>query len=157
MSATIPLKPGQQPVSIAKFRPSMRGFDCEVIVLETAMPTNTRDGQTIYTFLVADRTGSIVMNIWGTDGKYIQNGDILRVENAESKLFKGFLQLTTAKFGKIKKIDEDTMQFNEQPNMSEFQWVSKEEAKSRTAAFTDIKNPHHHRHYKQQHQRYQVQ
>ncbi|KAJ1646751.1 hypothetical protein LPJ64_001796 [Coemansia asiatica] len=123
-----PLKTGQQLVPIAKFRPSMRGFDCEVIVLETALPTTTRDGQTIHTFIVADRTGSIMMNIWGNDGKYIHNGDIIRIENAESKLFKGFLQLTTARFGKIKRVGEETMLFKEHPNFSEMQWVTEEES-----------------------------
>ncbi|KAI8320612.1 nucleic acid-binding protein [Martensiomyces pterosporus] len=127
---TVPLKPGQQLTPISKFRPSMRGFDCEVIVLETAVPTTTRDGQTIHAFLVADRTGSIIMNIWGSDGKCIRNGDIIRIENAEAKLFKGFLQLTTARFGKIKRVGEDTMVFREQPNASEMQWVTEEELRA---------------------------
>ncbi|KAJ2726998.1 hypothetical protein GGI07_000115 [Coemansia sp. Benny D115] len=127
---SIPLKTGQQLVPIVKFRPSMRGFDCEVIVLETAMPTTTRDGQTIHTFLVADRTASIIMNIWGQDGKYIRNGDIIRIEGAESKLFKGFLQLTTARFGKIRRVGEDTMLYREHPNVSEMMWVPEEEARA---------------------------
>ncbi|KAJ1667133.1 hypothetical protein IW140_001613 [Coemansia sp. RSA 1813] len=127
---SIPPKPGQQFVPIVKFRPSMRGFDCEIIVLETAVPTTTRDGQTIYNFLVADKTGSIIMNIWGDDGRYIRNGDIIRIEGAEARLFKGFLQLTTARFGKLKRVGEDTMEFKEQPNISEMQWVTEQEAKT---------------------------
>ncbi|KAJ2828738.1 hypothetical protein IWW50_001231 [Coemansia erecta] len=130
---TAPLKPGQQLVPISKFRPSMRGFDCEVIVLETAVPTTTRDGQTIHTFLVADKTGSIVMNVWGNDGKFIRNGDILRIEGAEAKLFKGFMQLTTARFGKLRRVGEDTMCFKEQPNFSEMQWVTEEESRAMAA------------------------
>ncbi|KAJ2800726.1 hypothetical protein H4R20_003950 [Coemansia guatemalensis] len=127
---SIPLKLGQQLVPIAKFRPSMRGFDCEVIVLETAIPTTTRDGQTIHTFLVADKSASIIMNIWGNDGKFIRNGDIIRIEGAEAKLFKGFMQLTTARFGKLKRVGEDTMLFRETPNVSEMQWVTEEESRS---------------------------
>ncbi|KAJ2712475.1 hypothetical protein H4R19_002732 [Coemansia spiralis] len=127
---TAPLNPGQQLTPIAEFWPSMRGFDCEVIVLETAMPTTTRDGQTIHTFLVADRTASIIMNVWGDDGKFIRNGDIIRVEGAEAKLFKGFMQLTTARFGKLRRVGEDTMVFKELPNVSEMQWVTEEEARA---------------------------
>ncbi|KAJ2743848.1 hypothetical protein GGI20_003425 [Coemansia sp. BCRC 34301] len=130
----VPLRPGQQLTAMSKLRPSMRGFDCEVIVLETAVPKTTRESQTIYTFLVADKTGSIIMNIWGNDGKYIRNGDIVRIEGAEAKLFKGFLQLTTAKFGKLKRVGEDTMLFKEQPNYSELMWVT--EAESRAMAQT---------------------
>ncbi|KAJ2006029.1 hypothetical protein GGH92_007769 [Coemansia sp. RSA 2673] len=126
----VPLRPGQQLTSISKLRPSMRGFDCEVIVLETALPTTTREGQTIHTFLVADRSGSILMNIWGNDGSYIRNGDIIRIEGAEAKLFKGFLQLTTAKFGKFKRVGEATVLFKEQPNVSEMIWVTEEESRS---------------------------
>ncbi|KAJ1733370.1 hypothetical protein LPJ61_001593 [Coemansia biformis] len=125
-----PPKPGQQFVPIAKFRPAMRGFDCEVIVLETAMPTTTRDGQTIHTFLVADRSASIIMNIWGNDGKCIRNGDIIRIDGAEAKLFKGFMQLTTARFGKLRRVGEDTMLFKDQPNVSEVQWVTEEESRA---------------------------
>ncbi|KAJ2608732.1 hypothetical protein H4S08_004333 [Coemansia sp. RSA 1365] len=135
---SIPLKPGQQLVPITKLRPSMRGFDCEVIVLETAMPTTTRDGQTIHTFLVADKTASIIMNVWGNDGKFIRNGDIIRIEGAEAKLFKGFMQLTTARFGKLKRVGEDTMLFREAPNVSEMQWVTEEE--SRSISTEDVRN-----------------
>ncbi|KAJ1949086.1 hypothetical protein FBU59_001303 [Linderina macrospora] len=108
----------------------MRGFDCEVIVLETAVPTTTRDGQTIHSFIVADRTASIMMNIWGDDGKHIRNGDILRLEGAEAKLFKGFLQLTTTRYGKIRRVGEDTMVFQEVPNISKMQWVTEEESRA---------------------------
>ncbi|KAJ2782253.1 hypothetical protein H4R18_002397 [Coemansia javaensis] len=127
---TAPLNPGQQLMPIGKLRPMVRGFDCEVIVLETAMPTTTRDGQTIHTFLVADRTASIIMTIWGNDGKYIRNGDIIRIEGAEAKLFKGFMQLTTARFGKPRRVGEDTMLFKELPNLSETQWVTEEESRA---------------------------
>ncbi|KAJ2698163.1 hypothetical protein H4218_003449 [Coemansia sp. IMI 209128] len=126
----VPLKLGQKLTSIATLRPSMRGFDCEVIVLETAMPTTTNAGLTIHTFLVADRTGSIIMTIWGTEGEYIRNGDILRIEGAEARLFKGFLQLTTAKFGKLLRVGEETMPFKEQPNCSEMMWVTEEESRA---------------------------
>lgn len=42
-------------------------------------PTGTRDGDVVYKFLVADRTGSVVMTVWGTKGSEIKNGDILRL------------------------------------------------------------------------------
>ncbi|KAJ2421579.1 hypothetical protein GGF41_003819 [Coemansia sp. RSA 2531] len=130
----VPLRPGQQLTSLAKLRPSMRGFDCEVIVLETAMPTTTSQGLTIHTFLVADQSGSILMNIWGTEGKYIHNGNIIRIEGGEAKLFRGFLQLTPAKFGKFKRVGEETMLYREQPNFSEIKWVTEEESREMAQA-----------------------
>lgn len=76
-----------------------KNFDCEVIVLQPGKykkkkplfytknehnlvdnePTGTRDGDVVYKFLVADRTGSVVMTVWGTKGSEIKNGDILRL------------------------------------------------------------------------------
>ncbi|RCH79086.1 hypothetical protein CU097_001643, partial [Rhizopus azygosporus] len=57
-----------------------KNFDCEVIVLQPDNePTGTRDGDIVYKFLVADRTGSIVLTVWGTKGSEIKNGDILRL------------------------------------------------------------------------------
>ncbi|OMH80267.1 SOSS complex subunit B-like protein [Zancudomyces culisetae] len=61
----------------------MRGFDCEFIVLECSTPNKVRDGSVIYKFKVADSSGSIILNVWGNDGQYIKNGDILRVEGAD--------------------------------------------------------------------------
>lgn len=42
-------------------------------------PTGVRDGDIVYKFLVADRTGSIVLTLWGAKGSEIKNGDILRL------------------------------------------------------------------------------
>ncbi|KAL1917095.1 uncharacterized protein VTP21DRAFT_5293 [Calcarisporiella thermophila] len=92
---------------IAEMRPQMRGFDCEVIVLEKAQqPRIIHNGQSIYWFLVADISGTITMSIWGEMGKFIKQGDILRIIGGEAKLFRGSLQLTTAKYGKVKRIGE---------------------------------------------------
>ena len=44
--------------------------------------TITRDGDQINRFLVADRTASILLNVWGEAGEYIQGGDILRITGA---------------------------------------------------------------------------
>ncbi|KAF9117121.1 SOSS complex subunit B2 [Mortierella sp. AM989] len=104
--------------TIAELRPSMRGFN-----LESAEPRRTYDNQLLTTFLVADKTGSIVLIIWGEEGALLKNGDLVRIQGGEAKLFKGLIQLSTSKFGKYKKIGEDTMLFVEKPNWSEFEWT----------------------------------
>ncbi|KAF9208746.1 SOSS complex subunit B2 [Haplosporangium sp. Z 27] len=93
--------------SIADLRPSMRGFNLE-----------------------SDKTGSIVLIIWGEEGALLRNGDLVRIQGGEAKLFKGLIQLSTSKFGKYKKIGEDTMLFVEKPNWSEFEWTQDPNSKS---------------------------
>lgn len=47
-----------------------------------ADPHFTRHGDAIYKYIVADKTGSIVLSIWGDRAKCIKSGDILRVTGA---------------------------------------------------------------------------
>jgi hypothetical protein len=49
------------------------------LYLSEGEPTNTRDGDMIYHFLVADKTASILLNVWGIPGQYIKGGDILHI------------------------------------------------------------------------------
>lgn len=82
---------------IKDMSPVSRNFDCEVIVLQKGKftfffftfkltqqkkdgePVTTREGDMIYRFLVADKTGSIILSVWGEMGKDIKSGDILRI------------------------------------------------------------------------------
>ncbi|KAJ1915214.1 hypothetical protein IWQ60_008498 [Tieghemiomyces parasiticus] len=116
---------GPRVVPVAEMRPMLRGFECEVIIVDIPQePTVTRDNLKIYTFLVADSTGSILMTLWGEMGEHFQPGDIVHITGGEAKLFKGSLQLTTLKYGKARRVGEHTKQFTERPNISTYQWVS---------------------------------
>jgi len=42
-------------------------------------PTVTKDGHTVRTVKVADRTGSINMSVWDDVGEQLQTGDICRL------------------------------------------------------------------------------
>ncbi|KAF8938860.1 Sorting nexin-30 [Dissophora ornata] len=113
--------------SIADMRPSMRGFNLECILLEKAAePRRIYDNQLLTTFLAADKTGSIVLIIWGEPAMLLRSGDIVRIQGAEAKLFKGHIQISTSKYGKYKRIGEDTLLFFEKPNWSECEWIQDE-------------------------------
>ncbi|KAL9558333.1 hypothetical protein MBANPS3_000956 [Mucor bainieri] len=102
---------------VKDMHPMSRNIDCEVLVLQKEGDTTiTRDGDQINRFLVADRTASILLNVWGETGEYIQGGDILRITGAFRK---GQLTMGTTKTCKIRRIGQDTMAFVEKPNMSE--------------------------------------
>ncbi|PVU84835.1 hypothetical protein BB559_007355 [Furculomyces boomerangus] len=124
-------KPSNRLVLISEFKPSMRGFDCEFIVLNCAIPTKLRDGGQVCKFKVSDKSGSIVLTLWGDSGEFIKPGDILRLEGAEAKLFKNTIFVTTSRYGKIKRIGENNMIFNELPFFSEVLWLTEEEHQMR--------------------------
>jgi len=42
-------------------------------------PTLTKDGHTVRTVKVADRTGAINMSVWDETGEQLQTGDICRI------------------------------------------------------------------------------
>ncbi|PVU92592.1 hypothetical protein BB561_003727 [Smittium simulii] len=113
----------QKQILISEFRPMMKGFDCQFIVLEANTPLMVRDGQTVQKFKVADSSGSIVCTLWGEYEQHIKCGDILRIEGAEAKLFKNTLTVTVGRYGKLVKVGEHTMEFSEVPFYSEFLWV----------------------------------
>ncbi|KAI8889031.1 hypothetical protein K501DRAFT_171593, partial [Backusella circina FSU 941] len=104
---------------VKDMRPMLKNAECEVIVLQQGEPTSTRDGDTIHHFLVADKTASIILNVWGIPGQYIKGGDILHIIGGSCKLRKGQLCLSAFHSSKIRRIGQDTFPFVEKPNLSE--------------------------------------
>ncbi|KAL1928550.1 hypothetical protein VTP01DRAFT_2906 [Rhizomucor pusillus] len=101
--------------------PEAKDFDCEVIVLQRDLePVVVRNNQDeIHKLLVADKTGSIFMYIWGARAQAIRSGDILRVSGGRCQFRKGHLQITVWRAARVKRIGQDTMIFAEKPNYSE--------------------------------------
>lgn len=77
---------------IVKLEPNQRQINLLVIVLRIqANPQKTREGHEIHSFKVADRTGSVTLNVWNTTGQLIAPGDILRLQNCITQVFKNEL------------------------------------------------------------------
>ncbi|KAI9029704.1 hypothetical protein CLU79DRAFT_884608 [Phycomyces nitens] len=107
-------------VLIKDMTPQMKNFECEVIVIQKDHePHFTRLGEGIYKALVADRTASIALNVFGTKGSLLKHGDILHIRGAQNRLFQGQMCLSVMKEGDIKRIGQDTFPFVEKPNLSE--------------------------------------
>lgn len=142
---------------IKDMTPMSRNFDCEVIVLQReGEPAVTRDGDNIYRFLVADRTGSITLSVWGETGRDIKIGDILRVTGVENKLRVGRLILATPKSCKIRRVGQDTFLFTEQPNMSEVEYNTNPRPMNRMPRHGDNNNNNNNNsNNRQQHRGYQ--
>ena len=90
---------------VAKLEPNQRQINLLVIVLRIqSNPQKTRDGHEIHSFKVADRTGSVTLNVWNTTGKLISPGDILRLQNCITQVFKNELCVKPGRSMKSKDI-----------------------------------------------------
>ena len=124
---------------IAKLEPNQRQISLLVIVLRIqANPQKTREGHEIHSFKVADRTGSVTLNVWNTAGQLISPGDILRLQNCITQVFKNELCVKPGRSkrerrrgsehslmlrfvgGVVTKIGEFMMDFKDEPDMSIF-------------------------------------
>jgi hypothetical protein len=82
----------------------------------------------VITFKASDRTGSVLLDVWGETGTWIYPGDILRIINGETRLFRDKLHISPARsYGLIKRIGQDTFHFNEMFNVSELDWTTNPE------------------------------
>ncbi|KAG0269734.1 hypothetical protein DFQ27_002403 [Actinomortierella ambigua] len=115
---------GFQSTPLGELRPNMKNVHLELIILHYVGDRRiAQDNQLLTTFIAADSTGCLELVIWGEDSRLLKAGDLLRVHSADTKLFKGKMQVTTTRHGKYKKFGEDILLFKETPNYSEFEWV----------------------------------
>jgi len=105
---------------IAHVVPGMKNVNVNFIVLEIGVPRVTNQGYNVRTVKVADPTGSINMGIWNELGEFLCPGDIYRLRNGFTNVYKGCLTLSCGKMGELHKTGEFFMAYVEMPNMSEF-------------------------------------
>lgn len=123
---------------ISSLRPGRQNFDVEVIVLESheKKPYIKRPRRKdkfhpelgeeviLYLFLVADRTGSIVLNLFQYCGDEIEPGDILWITGGYAKIFEESesLQLYAGPKVGVRRVGNFTLDFCTTPNWSHFTW-----------------------------------
>ncbi|MFA6022778.1 MAG: OB-fold nucleic acid binding domain-containing protein [Candidatus Pacearchaeota archaeon] len=59
--------------------------------------------------VIADESGEIKLTLWNQDIEKVKVGDIIKITNGYVNEFKGELQLTTGKFGKMEVLDKDNL------------------------------------------------
>ncbi|RKP01165.1 hypothetical protein CXG81DRAFT_26133 [Caulochytrium protostelioides] len=111
--------------------PARKSMNVTVIVLAKKPPRETaRNNRLITTFHVADASGSLQMSVWGPLGPLIQIGDMLRVNNAQVRLWRDGAQLQVRADeegphgGTIQRFGQECMYFLEKPNHSHVIWES---------------------------------
>lgn len=121
--------------AISCVRPGLKEFSLQIIVLSAIDINVTKEGQSLHTFLIADNTACIEFTVWKELGELIKPGDILKLTNCYCNFFKKRLRVYLfGKSGKIQRIGEFTMLFNEDLNMSNVEWRSVEQTKKKALA-----------------------
>ncbi|VDK87950.1 unnamed protein product [Litomosoides sigmodontis] len=100
--------------------PNMKNVNLTFIVLDIGQSRRTPQGHDVRTVRVADPTGSVLMGVWNDVGDNICAGDIWRLRNGFTTIFKGSLSLSYGKMGELLKTGEFFMVYSEVPNMSEY-------------------------------------
>lgn len=110
---------GNSPGSIANgvtnirdLEPGMNKLSLEFIVVSKIPLVKTDKGIPIHGFEVADNTGSIMLNIWGEDGKDISPSEIFRLRGGYVGLYKGEPVLYIAKDAVLERLGNFTRTFS---------------------------------------------
>ncbi|MFH4977353.1 hypothetical protein AB6A40_004062 [Gnathostoma spinigerum] len=109
-----------QYMAIAQLTPGMKNVNVNFIVIEMGHSRRTPQGLDVRTIRVADHSGSVNMGIWNEVGEFLQCGDICRLRNGYTTVYKGCLSLSCGKLGELQKTGEFFLAFSDVPNMSEF-------------------------------------
>jgi Single-stranded DNA-binding replication protein A (RPA), large (70 kD) subunit and related ssDNA-binding proteins len=91
-------------LKIKDIRPGMDGITITARVVSVSKPKKvpTRYGEALVAqAIIADETGSAVLNLWRGQVKLLKPGDIIRIENAFAKEFRGRVELNVGKSGRI--------------------------------------------------------
>jgi hypothetical protein len=106
-------------IAIKDIREGMNNINVTFIILEAIASTRTKENHEIFSFKIADISASINLSIWGESGKLLRPGDIILLSRGYASLFRGCLTLSAGKLGKISRVGDFCMAFNEKINMSE--------------------------------------
>jgi hypothetical protein len=103
---------------IKDLEPNQKNVNLQVIVLDVAKPTQTKDGHEVRAVRIADKTGSVNLSVWNDYGAVLREGDILRLNACFTQIWKNSLQVKIGNKGQIIKCGDFMMIFNETPDMS---------------------------------------
>lgn len=75
--------------------------------IEDVKQVNTKFGTqvSLTTVLLEDETGSVKLNLWGSQSEGIEEGSVLDIKNGFVKEFKGEKQISVGKMGSIKVLE----------------------------------------------------
>lgn len=109
---------------LASLRPYDKNVDCKFIVLAQPLDIHAaKEGGTVYTFLVADESASMLATFWDEQGSALKPGNVILLRGGLVTLYKGHLRLACKRMGSLVKVDHFKMLFAETPNVSDILWT----------------------------------
>jgi len=95
---------------ISELKPNMESVSVKVRVLESGEQKviNTRSGQrTISEAIVGDESGRVKLTLWGQLAGQLKQGQVVKIVNAWTTVYKGEVQLNAGSKSKIENLKED--------------------------------------------------
>ncbi len=108
---------------VGKLKPSFRDLTLivKLVNLGVQRVVSSRRSQSehlITDALVGDETGSVVLTLWDDQINKMQVGDVFKITNAYTSLYKGSLRLNIGRYGNTEKVDEE-IEVNTKNNLSD--------------------------------------
>lgn len=109
-------------VKVDALKPRLRNVNATAKIVNIGEPrsvTSRRDGSVhrVGEALVGDETGCILLTLWNDQISAFNNGDVIKIKNGYTSLFRGFLRLNIGRRGAAEKVDKDIGEVNKENNL----------------------------------------
>jgi len=111
---------------VEELQPDTRSANLTVKVLSISEPKEIQTLQgpkVLREALVGDETATILMTLWGDQGDQLEEGDVLKLENAYVRLVRGKMRLNVGRHGKMTKLSDTDIEVNTSINMSDREYL----------------------------------
>ncbi|ELQ73978.1 putative nucleic acid binding protein [Trachipleistophora hominis] len=105
-------------MKIADINAYNKNFELTFMVIKNLGHIKTRDNDVVYSYLVADDTGSIEYSIFNQS---LDLGDIIAINYAYATFFKTRLRVYNSELTVVRRVGEFNFEFKMSPNISERQ------------------------------------
>ena len=110
-------------MKISELRPSLRAVDITAKIIEKneirAVVASTDNAEhKVAEVLASDETGSIFLTLWDENIEKAEQGNVYKITNAYTSIYRNSLRLNIGKFGKMEQ-STATINAKSTPNISE--------------------------------------
>jgi replication factor A1 len=114
-------------MKIKDVKPGMNGVNLTVRVVSVSGPrkVSTKYGEAfVAQAVVEDETGTIVLNLWRDQVNLVKPGDLIKIENAFAKEFRGKIELSIGRNGRITVVKREEIEDEELEEVPEEDEIS---------------------------------
>jgi len=97
-------------MKLSEIRPNQGSINVEAVVTEMEPPREINkfgNSLKVANAVVQDDSGKMRLTLWNAEIEKVKVGDKIKITNGYAKEFKGEIQLTAGKFGKIEVIGQE--------------------------------------------------